>query len=466
MEIAKQLAGYTLGGADLLRRAMGKKIKSEMDAQRETFIAGAIARKIDADLASTIFDAVAKFASYGFVKSHATAYALLAYHTAWLKANHPVEFFAAAMTTESDSQEKLAAYRQEMRARGIPLYPPDVNHSQAQFVVEDGNEGAGVRYALAAIKGVGAAATDALAEDRQANGAFRDIHDLLARLGTRVINKRLLESLARAGALDTLEPNRRRVVAGAEALLRYAAAAADAAQSDQVSLFGGSGSAQVPKPHLPSVEDWPSLERLRMEFEVLGLFLSAHPLDGYRNALLRLGVITGDRLQQVAGEGGRFRLAGVIASKQERVTERTRLVRLIVSDHTAQFEITAFSELMGQARDLVDGTAPLYFEVDARVDGDNLRLTAQRIRKLDDVVDMARHAVEITLAAPNVALGLRNMLQRQAASGAQVRLVMPVPGAQDAVLALPEDFALASGQRLDVERLAGVIAVRDVAVLS
>jgi DNA polymerase III subunit alpha len=466
MEIAKRLAGYTLGGADLLRRAMGKKIKSEMDAQRETFIGGAIAREIDPDLASTIFDAVAKFASYGFVKSHATAYALLAYHTAWLKANHPVEFFAAAMTMECANQEKLAAYRQEMRQRGIPLYPPDVNRSWSRFVVEDGAEGAGVRYALAAIKGVGAAATGALADERESRGAFRDVHDLMARLGTRVINKRLLESLARAGALDRLEPARRRVVEGADLLLRYAAAAAEATQSDQESLFGGSGAAQVPKPALPAVEDWPALERLQAEFDVLGLYLSAHPLDGYRNALQRLGVITGDRLRQVAGEGGRFKVAGVIASRQERVTERTRLVRLIVSDHTAQFEVTAFSELMGQARDLLDGTTPLYFEVDARVDGDNLRLTAQRIQKLDEVVDMARAAVEITLAAPNVALRLRSMLHRHAANGARVRLVVPVLGSEDAILALPEDFVLASGQRLDVERLAGVVAVREVALLN
>jgi DNA polymerase-3 subunit alpha len=464
MEIAKQLAGYTLGGADLLRRAMGKKIKSEMDAQRETFIAGAVARQIDRDLASTIFDAVAKFASYGFVKSHATAYALLAYHTAWLKANHPVEFFAAAMTMECANQEKLAAYRQEMRQRGIPLYEPDINRSESRFIVEDGSAGPGVRYALAAIKGVGAAATDALVEERKARGPFRDVYELMARLGTRNLNKRLLESLARAGALDDLDPNRRRAVEGADVLLRYAVASGDAAQSEQASLFGGSGVAQVPRPSLPAVEDWPALERLRMEFDVLGLYLSAHPLDGYRNALQRLGVTTGDRLRLVAGEGGRIRVAGVIASKQERVTERTRLVRLVVSDHTAQFEVTAFSELMGQARELLDGTAPLYFEVDSRVDGDNLRLTAQRIQKLDEVVDIARAAVEITLAAPDVAPRLRTMLQRQAANGARVRLVVPMPGTEEAILALPDDFVLASGQRLDVERLAGVLAVRDVVV--
>jgi DNA polymerase-3 subunit alpha len=288
----------------------------------------------------------------------------------------------------------------------------------------------------------------------------------MARLGTRIINKRLLESLARSGALDTLEPNRRRVVDGADALLRYAAAAAEAAQSDQVSLFGGSGTAQVPKPALASVEDWPALERLQMEFDVLGLYLSAHPLDGYRAALQRLGVITGDSLRSLAGMGGRFKLAGVVVSRQERVTERTRLVRLIVSDAAAQYEITAFSELMGQARELLDGTAPLYFEVDARVDGDILRLTAQRIQKLDDVVDMARSAVEITLAAPNVAQRLKAMLQQQSANGARVRLVVPMPGTEDAILALPADFVLVSGQRLDVERLAGVVAVRDVALLN
>jgi DNA polymerase III subunit alpha len=469
MEIAKQLAGYTLGGADLLRRAMGKKIKAEMDAQREVFVRGAVERKIGQKLANTIFDAVAKFASYGFNKSHAAAYALLAYQTAYLKANHPVEFFAAAMTTECANQEKLSAYRNEMRQRGVPLYPPDVNASCARFTVEDGPAGLGVRYALGAIKGVGASAMDSLVEEREARGVFKDVHDLMARLGGKVLNKRLLESLARAGALDGLEGNRRRLVEAADVLMRYAAASAEAAESSQASLFGGAGVAQVPRPSLPAVEDWAALERLQMEFDVLGLYLSAHPLDGYLNALARLGVTPGERLRQVAGEGGRLRLAGVIAGKQERVTERARLVRLIVSDHTAQFEVTVFSELMSQARELLDHTGPLYFDVDARADGDNIRLTAQRIRKLDEVADQARAAVEIRVAAPAVALKLKAMLERRAPTGARVRLVVPLPGdgqEEEAILALPEDFLLGSGQRLDVERLAGVLGVRDSALLS
>lgn len=467
MEIAKQLAGYTLGGADLLRRAMGKKIKAEMDAQREVFVSGASGRGIEPGLANTIFDAVAKFASYGFNKSHAAAYALLAYQTAYLKANHPVEFYAAAMTTECANQEKLSAYRNEMRQRGIPLYPPDVNASGPRFTVEDGSDGTGVRYALAAIKGVGAAAMDQLVRERATKGPFTDVFDLMARCGTKVINKRLLESLARAGALDSLASNRHRLVQGADLLLRYASASGEAADSTQVSLFGGTGAAQIPPPELPQVEDWPALERLQMEFDVLGLYLSAHPLDGYGGALARLGVTPGERLRQVAaaGEGGRLKLAGVIVAKQEKVTERTRFARVVLSDPSAQFEVTVFSELLAQHRELLEGSAPLYVEADARVDGDNLRLTAQRVQRLEEIADQGQATVEIRIAAPAVALKLKPMLERRGQAGARVLLVLPVPDGDEAVLVLPETYGLASGQRLDIEGLPGVVTVRDLSRL-
>jgi DNA polymerase-3 subunit alpha len=409
---------------------------------------------------------VAKFASYGFNKSHAAAYALLAYQTAYLKANHPVEFFAAAMTTEIDDQEKLAGYRNEMVQRGIPLYGPDVNASAARFSVEDGPAGPGVRYALAAIKGVGEAAMSQLVAEREARGPFRDVHDLMARCGTKVINKRLLESLARAGALDSLCGNRQRLVQGADLLLRFAVASCEAADSGQVSLFGG-GAPEAPRPELPAVDDWPALERLQMEFEVLGLYLSAHPLDGYQAALGRLGVTPGDRLRQIAatGENARLKLAGVVVAKQERVTERTRFARVILSDPTSQLEVTLFSELLAQSRELLDGGAPLYVEVDARVDGDYLRLTAQRIARLDEVADQGQGAVEIRIATPDVASRLKPMLARRGAAGARVRLVMPVAEGEEAILALPEDYLLASGQRLDVEGIPGVLAVQDLARL-
>ena len=464
MEIAQKLAGYSLGSADLLRRAMGKKIKAEMDAQAQIFIDGAVQRGLSAELAGTIFEAVAKFASYGFNKSHAAAYALLAYQTAYLKANHPVEFYCAAMTTEIDSTDKLAAFRQEMRARQIALYPPDVNASGALFTVEGGPDGVGVRYALAAIKGVGRAAMEALVQERAENGRYADVFDLVARLGPRLLNKRLLESLARAGALDGLEPNRRRLVAGADTLLRWGAAVAEEAQSDQVSLFDGSGKGdRPPTPRLPPEADWAALDRLQEEFAVLGLYLSAHPLDGYAAVMGRLAITAGDQLREAAAAGASpLRVAGIVLAKQERVTERTRLARVVLSDPVAQFEVTLFSELLASARELLEGTGPLVVDVDARLEGDNLRLTASRVQRLDALPELAKGMVEIKIAAPAVAVRLEPLLRRRAQAGARVRLVVATAAAEEAVLTLPESFVLTSAQRLDVERLTGVLAVRDV----
>ena len=203
-----------------------------------------------------IFEQVAKFASYGFVKAHATAYALLAYQTAYLKANHPLEFFAAAMTMDRANQDRLTLYRQEIARYGIRLLPPDVNHGAAAFTVEDGPDGPALRYALAAIRGVGVQAVEALVAERQANGPFADLFDLSARIGGRVLNRRLLEALIRAGALDTLHDNRRCLLEGVEVALRYGNAHAAQVTSEQTSLFGGLlEHAQLPKPALPALED-------------------------------------------------------------------------------------------------------------------------------------------------------------------------------------------------------------------
>src|SRR5690606_23426685 len=202
MQIAQELSGYSLGAADLLRRAMGKKIKSEMDAQRKAFIDGAAARGVPEAKASQIFDQVAKFAGYGFNKSHAAAYALVAYQTAWLKANYPVEFFAASMTLDINNTDKLNVFRQELRRLDIKLLPPDMNRSRAVFGVERGEDGSGaIRYALAAVRNVGHGAAEALVEEREANGPFHDLSDLAARLDPRALNNRALENLVCAGAL-------------------------------------------------------------------------------------------------------------------------------------------------------------------------------------------------------------------------------------------------------------------------
>jgi DNA polymerase-3 subunit alpha len=388
-QIAREVAGYSLGGADLLRRAMGKKIKAEMDAQREVFIEGATARGIAPKLATAIFEQVAKFASYGFVKAHATAYALLAYQTAYLKANHPLEFFAAAMTMDRANQDKLGLYRQEIARSGIRLLPPDINFSDATFAVEDGPDGAAIRYALAAIRGVGLQAARALVEERAAHGPFADVFDLVARAGGKVLNRRLLEALIRGGALDALHGNRQALLEGIELALRYGNAHAAQAASDQASLFGGLlEQAPLPKPALPEVADLPVLERLQQEFDALGFYLSAHPLDGYRVTLDRLGVTASDQLTACGGQ--RVKLAGVVLGKQERATSRSRFAFVQLSDPSGTYEVTVFAELLGRARERLESGEPLLIEGEVRIEGDAVRVLAGSIERLDAVLANGR----------------------------------------------------------------------------
>jgi DNA polymerase-3 subunit alpha len=463
-QIGKDLAGYTLAEADLLRRAMGKKIKAEMDAQRDVFVKGCVKNRIEEELASTIFDLVAKFASYGFNKSHAAAYALLAYQTAYLKANHPVEFYAAAMTLDMANQDKLGLYRSEMAERGIKLYPPDVNASAVRFAVEDGSEGTGVRYALAAIKGVGAHAMAALVAEREAAGPFTDLFDLCCRLGPKALNKRLLEGLIKAGAMDRFTANRRQQAAALEKALRWAAACAEEAASSQVSLFGGSGSEPVrpPVPVMEAADDWPAMERLGLELEAVGFYMSAHPLDGYKSALERLRVVPAGRLRNALGSGETTRVivAGVVTGRQERTTERSRFAFAQLSDPTGTFEITIFGDLLAQIRDLLSGHEPLKIEADGRLEGDAIKLTAQKIERLDDIADTGRDEIEIRLASPLIAQRLKPFLGE--GKGARVRLVVPTGEAEEAILALPPAFTLRHAALLDVERMEGVLGVREV----
>ncbi|MDP6814420.1 MAG: DNA polymerase III subunit alpha, partial [Alphaproteobacteria bacterium] len=273
MQIAQVMAGYSLGEADLLRRAMGKKIKSEMDAQRQRFVDGAVANGIEPARAEYVFDLVAKFAGYGFNKSHAAAYALIAYQTAYLKANFPVEFMAASMSLDLANTDKLNLFKQEVAGMGLRLLPPDINRSDVAFAVErdNGDDGA-IRYALAAIKNVGQEAMRALVAERAAKGAFKDIWDLAGRLDPRQVNKRQLENLARAGAFDDLDGNRARIMAAAEMLLRHASSAADERETGQGNMFGDESAAVEPPHRLPEVPEWPQLEKLANEAEAIGFY--------------------------------------------------------------------------------------------------------------------------------------------------------------------------------------------------
>ncbi|HEY5225976.1 MAG TPA: DNA polymerase III subunit alpha, partial [Methylovirgula sp.] len=286
MQIAQLLSGYSLGEADLLRRAMGKKIKSEMDAQRDRFVSGAIARGLNKARADEIFDLLAKFADYGFNKSHAAAYALIAYQTAWFKANYAVEFLAASMTLDKSNTDKLAEFANEARRLSINVEPPSVTRSGIDFGVEiDAATGASsIVYALSAIKGVGDGQAAALVGAR-GGARIADIGDLAGRINPRDLNKRMLESLVAAGAFDAFEENRARVFAGIESMLAVAHRRHDERLAGQTALFDGEKLDPLANVKAPS---WPLAERLRREFDAVGFFLSGHPLDAYQTILGRL----------------------------------------------------------------------------------------------------------------------------------------------------------------------------------
>ena len=467
MQIAQVLAGYTLGGADLLRRAMGKKIKAEMDAQQELFVKGAMERGVDKRRAELIFDQMAKFAGYGFNKSHAAAYALVAYQTAYLKANYPVEFLAASMTLDMGNTDKLNQFRAELGRLGIALLPPDINRSEVEFAVEkDAKTGnAAIRYALAAVKGVGAQAMRDLVAERRANGPFKDLFDFAQRLDARSFNRRQFESLVKAGAFALLNPNRAQSLAAIDLLLRQANLAAEERSSKQESLFGGIDSGFAERPKLPVVEDWPPVEKLQHEFDAIGFYLSAHPLDPYGKSLERAGILSFVDLPAAlaARSSTRFRLAGIVVGKKERTSARgNRFAFVQLSDMSGVFEITVFSDVLGPSRELLDGGQPLIVTVDVRSEEQSLRLTAQRIEPLDNVVAQAAAGLKVFVGAEEALARLKGLFQREAAGGrGRVSVVLDLPSSE-VEIALPGGFRVDPRIRAAVKSLPGIIDVHDI----
>ncbi len=423
MQIAQKLAGFSLGAADLLRRAMGKKIRSEMEAQRRIFLEGAEARGIAPEKAGEIFDLMEKFADYGFNKSHAAAYALLAYQTAWLRANHPTAFLAACMSLAINNTDKLAALRQEALGLGIAVLPPDINRSGADFTLERDAEGKlCIRYALAAVKKVGEAAMRALVAAR-GDTPFADFADFAGRIDARVLNRMQIENLAKAGAFDALERNRARVFAGAETLLRRAQAAAAERDSGQAGLFGAGGQREAPR--LPDVVEWPPMERLGYEAEAVGFHITAHPLDAYAGALRRLGVVASNQLAARVGAGvGRVRLAGTLIGIKERPTRTgSRMAWARLSDAGGSFEITLFSEVLGRARDLLQPGASLLAVADLKLEGESLRITAQEIMALDTAAAGIGTGLRVWLRDSEAVPHIRDLLASARGGKGRVRLV-------------------------------------------
>ena len=466
MQIAQVLAGYTLGGADLLRRAMGKKIQSEMDAQRKTFVEGAVARGVAPGKAEQIFDQMAKFAGYGFNKSHAAAYALVAYQTAYLKANYPVEFLAASMTLDLGNTDKLNHFRQELGRLGIALLPPDINRSEVAFSVEtDPKTGKpAIRYALAAVKGVGEQAMSELVAERAAHGPYKDLFDFARRLDTKSFNRRQFENLVKAGAFECLNPNRAQSFSAAELLLRQASRAAEERVTKQENLFAAVDSGFAARPSLPVVADWPSVERLQNEFEAIGFYLSSHPLDPYAKSLERAGVLRWVDLPAALAANGssRFRLGGIVIGKKERTSARgNRFAFVQLSDTSGAFEVTMFSEALAQARGLLEGGQPLIVTVDVRREDESLRLTVQKIEPLDTIVAQAAAGLRIFVAEAEALPRLKSVISREAGGRGRVTVVLDLPS-REIEVALPGGFRIDPKIRAAVKSLPGIIDVHEI----
>ena len=466
MQIAQELSGYTLGGADILRRAMGKKIKAEMDKQRKVFVDGATSRGVPEGKASDIFDQVAKFAGYGFNKSHAAAYALVAYQTAYLKANHPVEFLAASMTLDMNNTDKLRGFKRVLKKLDIPLLLPDINVSEAQFTVER-NETGSVRYALAAVKNVGEAAMEALVAERAANGPFKDLGDFAERLDARAVNKRQLENLARAGAFDSLLPNRKRVFAGVETLLRHASAASHERESGQIGLFGGETADAAPAVSLPEIADWPQMERLAEESGAVGFHLSGHPLDAYTKSLERIKAVTRDEIVE-SGLSGPVKMAGVVEDVKERTSGKgNRYAFVTLSDTSGAFEVVVFSEVLSASRDMLEAGNSLFIKANAQFEGDTPRFTALSFEPLDKVASRAAGGLKLFIDTSEPLEGLRAALSQGGPGRASVVVVSRLKatnggGGRQVEIKLPDGYALTPEVLQTVRALPGITGVEEI----
>jgi DNA polymerase-3 subunit alpha len=469
MQIAQVFAGYTLGQADLLRRAMGKKIKAEMEAQRDDFVNGAMARGVESARASYVFDLVDKFAGYGFNKAHSACYAYVAYQTAYLKANYPVEFMAASMSLDISNTDKLNIFKQELDRMGIALLPPDINRSEVEFSVErteaDG-EGA-VRYALSAVKNVGREAMAGVLKARRDGGDFKDIWDFAGRVEPRQLNKRQLENLARAGAFDRFQDNRARLYGAAELLMRYANHASQERESSQVSLFeSGDGAAQVPPPQLPDRVLWSQTEKLGHEFEAMGFYLSAHPLDAYQNLTGKGGLVSyAELLPRVKAGGSHFRIAGTVLSKREGKNKRGNPYAFVqLSDPSGMYEVTVFAEELSAKRELLVAGRSLVMAVDVTSNGDDPRLVARNIVDVEEASQRAGGGNLRVYVNDAAALSsLRGMLRAEQGGRSKVSLFLTLVEEQSEVeIKLPQGYAISSADRGAIKAIPGILDVQEI----
>jgi DNA polymerase-3 subunit alpha len=455
MQIAQVLSGFSLGEADLLRRAMGKKIKKEMAAQKTRFVEGGVGNGVDRSRAEYIFELVAKFAGYGFNKSHAAAYALIAYQTAYLKANYPTEFLAASMTLDMGNADKLSGFAQEARRLGMCIEPPSVNRSEVGFIPSDG----AIRYSLAALKNVGRHAVEHICAEREARGPFRDVSDFARRINPRLLNKRALETLAAAGALDELGLDRATAFANVDRMIAAGNRSLETSAEGQDDLF--SGAEHIPPPiELRAAKPWVPTDRLSREFEAVGFFLTGHPLDDYKDVLEALGAETWvelaakARLRRVVGT-----LAGTVIHARERQGKTGNAYAFVAfSDATGQFEAVVFSELLAASRSLLEPGTAVLLNVEAEADGENIKVRVQSIVSLDKAAE-ARHAgMKVYVDDTRALAPLAEQVGPGGGQG-QFRLVLRLDDSREVEFVLPQGIDATPKQRSALKLVEGVAAI-------
>lgn len=462
MQAAQILAGYTLGGADLLRRAMGKKIKAEMDAQQAMFVKGAAEHsQVPEEQAAMIFVQIEKFAGYGFNKSHAAAYALVAYQTAWLKANYPVEFMTALMTLDYGNTDKLAIFKQELDRMEVKLLPPDINKSGVMFTVEE----AKIRYALAALKGVGHGAMEKLVQERSEGGLYKNLPDFIHRLDAKVMNKKSFEQLICAGAFDSLHPKRAHLYENMEILLRHVQTQADERASGQVSLFGEESGNGGSLPPLREVPDWDPLEKLRYEFDAVGFYLSAHPLDAKAAQLERMKIVPFANVVEELDRrpSSRIQMAGILIKKVEKVSAKSgnKFAFLQMSDATGVYEVMIFSETLSKSRQYLEPGNALLLTCDADMKDEQVRLLGQIIEPLDEKLATRLAELNVYIDAPAPARKIHDLLQVEGRGGVKITVYAQTPEGETAEIILNGRWAVSPAAISAIRSTPGVIRIAE-----
>ncbi|WP_425373825.1 DNA polymerase III subunit alpha [Phyllobacterium salinisoli] len=454
MQIAQELSGYSLGEADLLRRAMGKKIREEMDKQRLRFVDGAIERGVGKAQANTIFDLLAKFADYGFNKSHAAAYAIVSYQTAYLKAHHPVEFLAASMTYDMSNTDKLNDFRREANRLGIEVVQPSVMTSFRAFEVGENR----IFYSLAAIKGVGEAAVDHIVAKRQEK-PYESLEDFCERIDPRIVNRRVFESLINAGALDCFKRDRASMIAGLDRIMGHAQRTQEDAVSGQADIFGLGGGPKE-KLQLPAAPPWLPSEKLHREFQAVGFYLSAHPLDEYRSVLQKMRVQSWADFSIAVKRGASAgRLAGTVTSRQERKTRTGNKMGIVqLSDATGQFEAILFSEGLAQYRDLLESGRSVVITVAAEDRPEGISLRIQTVQSLEDEASRIQKALRLYLRSSEA---LKQIVPHLATRGdGQVSLiVIKENGLREVEIELPDRYRVSPQIASAMKAIKGVVDV-------